>query len=114
MSEGPAGDAGVAAAAPASPSVDPVPAAARTELDRIRRRWSELPEARAAAAAPTVRELVEAVAARTAPGTPVPDLGTAVLVDQLAVVVWDACAAEGSAPAAHLTEQLTALRRALP
>ncbi len=59
-------------------------------------------------------EKVEAVAARTAPGTPVPDLGTAVLVDQLAVVVWDACAAEGSAPAAHLTEQLTALRRALP
>ncbi len=111
MSDDVTGDAGVAAAAPASPSADRVPPAARTELDRIRRRWSELPEARAAAAAPAVRMLVDAVAARIAPGTPVPDLGPAVLVDQLAVVVWDACTA---GDAADLTEQLTALRRALP
>ncbi|QIM21683.1 hypothetical protein G7075_12035 [Phycicoccus sp. HDW14] len=108
----PAG-AGAGEPAPAPPSVDPVPEAARGELERIRRRWSELPLARAEAAAPAVREVVEALAARTAPDTPVPDLGPAALVDQLAVVVWDACAT-GAVDGPALTEQLTALRRALP
>jgi hypothetical protein len=103
----------VAAAALASPSADPVPAAARTELDRIRRRWSELSLDRAEAAAPAVRDLVEQVAAHTAPDTPVPDLGPAVLVDQLAVVVWDACAA-GRIEPADLIERLATLRRDLP
>ncbi|MBM6402057.1 hypothetical protein [Phycicoccus sonneratiae] len=108
----PAG-AGVGPPAPAPSSVDPVPEAARVELDRIRRRWSELSVDRANLAGPLVRELVEAVAATTAPGTPVPDLGSAVLVDQLAVVVWDACAAD-AIDGADLSERLTALRRALP
>ncbi|MGG5259497.1 hypothetical protein ACQZ2A_12475 [Phycicoccus avicenniae] len=88
-----------------------MPAAARIELDRIARRWSELPLTRAEPAAPLVRELVDEVAARTAPGVDVPDLGAAALVDQLAVVVWDAYAA---GRAQGLTEQLTDLRRALP
>ncbi len=103
----------MAHAAPASSAAGAVPEAARTELERIRRRWSELPAARAEAAAPDVRAVVDEVAERTAPGVPVPDLGPAVLVDQLTVVVWDAFA-EGGGTAGDLTEQLTALRRALP
>ena len=111
----PTGDAGVAHAAPASPSVHPgadvVPPEARRELDRIRRRWAQLPLDRLTAPSETVRELVVDAAARTAPDTQVPDLGAPVLVDQLAVVVWDAYAAgrgEG------LAEALTEVRRALP
>ncbi|GGL35244.1 hypothetical protein H9L10_01520 [Phycicoccus endophyticus] len=92
-------------------SADPVPAPARSELERIRRRWSQLPLPAAQAAAPAVRALVERVAAATEPAATVPDLGPAALVDQLCVVVWDAYAA-GAAPG--LEEELTGLRRALP
>ena len=101
----------MAHAAPASPSPDLLPATARAELERVRRRWSQLPLARAEEAAPAVRALVEDLAARTAPGTPVPDLGPAVLPDQLVVVAWDACAA---GRADDLTEALATLRRTLP
>ncbi|MGL5911460.1 MAG: hypothetical protein ACRCZP_15785, partial [Phycicoccus sp.] len=97
---------------------------ARAELDRIRRRWSELPARSAADAAPLVRALVIDLAARTvgpADGEPdrassagletSTDLQPAVVTDQLAVVVWDAYAfgcADG------IPERLTTLRRALP
>lgn len=114
MSERRPDDAGVAAAAPASSSVtahDVVPAAARTELDRIRRRWSELSVPRVEPADPAVRTAVEECAARTAPGVPVPDLGPAVLAEQLAVVVWDAYAAGRGQ---GLDEVLAAVRRHLP
>ncbi len=104
-------DAGAAGAAPASSSADPASLGARAEMDRIRRRWSELPMDRAEAAVPLVRALVEEVAHRTAPGSVVPDLGPAALVDQLAVVVWDACA-DGTVDG--LEAALTELRRALP
>lgn len=100
-----------AGSSPTAVGADIVPADARAELDRIRRRWSELPLARAEAAAPAVRALVTELGARTAPGHAVPDLGPAALPDQLAVLVWDACAA---GRADGVTEALTALRRTLP
>lgn len=108
-------DAGVAAAAPASSSArsapDVVPEPARTELERVRRRWSELTPARAEGAAPLLRAVVTAAAARTAPDKDVPNLGPPLLGDLLAVVVWDAYA---SGRGDGLAEALTALRRALP
>ncbi|MBM6402731.1 hypothetical protein JQN72_00540 [Phycicoccus sp. CSK15P-2] len=104
--------AGEAAATSApSASRDPVPRPVRDDLDRIRRRWAELPVARAEQAAPAVRRLVEEAAARTAPEVPVPDLGAAVLPDQLTVVVWDAYA-QGRGDG--LAEAVSALRRGLP
>ncbi|QKE85781.1 hypothetical protein [Arthrobacter sp. NEB 688] len=100
----------MAHATPASSSQDVLAGAARTELERIRRRWSELPLTTAQAHAPQVRAVVERLAAATAPGAELPDLGPAVLLDQLAVVAWDAAAAG----AADVTAELSALRRDLP
>lgn len=57
------------------------------ELTRVVRRWRELPVERAEAAAPTVRSLVAELA-----GQDVPELGPAVLMDQLRVLVFDATA----------------------
>ena len=103
-------DAGTGRPVPAS-AVDPVVAAARAELDRIRRRWTELALPRALDAAPAFRAVLVDLAARTAPGVPLPDLGVEVLADQLAVLVWDAYAAgRGDG----VPELLTSLRRRLP
>ncbi len=95
--------AGAGSPAPAVPSADPgaaggagdvITPGARVELDRIRRRWAELPIDRAEARMPVLRRLLADLARRSAPvPTPVPDLGPAVVVDQLTVLVWDACAA---------------------
>ncbi len=105
------GDAGTGRPVPASPSVDPVAPEARTELERIRRRWGELPLARAEQAAPTVRAALVSIAERSVPGAEVPDLGVAAVGDQLSVLVWDAYAAgRGDGIPALLTQ----LRRTLP
>jgi hypothetical protein len=104
-------DAGTGHPVPASSSVDPVPAPAREELERIRRRWGELTLPRAEAAAPEVRALLDDLARRSAPGEPVPDLGVEVLADQLSVLVWEAYVAGRGEGVADL---LTALRRTLP
>ncbi|MFQ6171766.1 hypothetical protein ACK8HX_09190 [Oryzobacter sp. R7] len=107
--------AGAGRPVPAASSADParpdvLPEDARRELDRLRARWAQLPLDRAEPAAPRVRALVVDLASRTA-GTAVPDLGPGPLVDQLAVVAWDACAAgRGDG----ITQALTELRRALP
>jgi hypothetical protein len=92
--------AGSLAPAVSSPPTDPeqpapvdvVTPEARVELDRIRRRWAELPVDRAQARMPVLRRLLADLAPRP---TPVPDLGPAVVVDQVAVLVWDAYAAGG-------------------
>jgi hypothetical protein len=90
----------------------PVPQEVSTELERVVRRWRELPVDRALARVPVVRALVNELAERTAPGHEVPDLGPAVLIDQLRVVVHDACAAaDSTAPA--LEQRLAQVRRAL-
>lgn len=106
-----AGRPAPAASSPAPGGADVLPEGARRELDRIRARWAQLPLARAEEAAPRVRRLVTDLAGRTAEGVEVPEVGTAAVVDQLAVVAWDACAAgRGDG----LTDALADLRRALP
>lgn len=73
------------------------------ELGRAVRRWHQLPLDRATELVAGVHVLLAEVA-----GEPLPDLGPAVLMDQLTVVVYDACAGEGSDP--HLAERLAELR----
>ncbi len=83
------------------------------ELDRIRRRWAELPLEQAEARMPVLRHLLADLAPRSSRpiadhpragvdsgpaevpfphDVAVPDLGPAVVVDQLTVLVWDAYA----------------------
>ena len=116
-------------------SVDVVAPAARTELDRIRRRWAELSLAQAERRMPVLSQLLADLASRStprliAPQPPadpvsgrrqvagaqevgvveVPDLGPAVVVDQLTVLVWDAYA-QGNGDG--IPQLLTTLRRDL-
>ena len=72
------------------------------------RRWQQLPLDHALSSAPVVRRLLDDLAA---PAGQVPDLGPAVLMDQLTVLVYDAC--QSGSPSADLTARLTALRRQL-
>ncbi|USQ79422.1 hypothetical protein NF556_17730 [Ornithinimicrobium faecis] len=99
---------------------DPDPSAAReeigTELERVVRRWQQLPLDHALSVSPQVRVLVQHLADRVAeaermPSGPVPDLGPAVLMDQLRVMVFDHAAA-GLDPV-PLAAELTTLRRAI-
>jgi hypothetical protein len=109
--------AGAGSPVPAVSSVHPaghdvVPEAARREVDRIRDRWAQLSLARAESALPAVRAVLADLAARTAgDDAVVPDLGAGVVVDQLAVLVWDAHAA---GRAEGVAEALADLRRSLP
>jgi hypothetical protein len=124
---------------PSMSGADVIAPAARAEIDRIRRRWAELPVERARDAAPVIGALVTQLvgrfaaaglgtttvaASRTAAVTTaagngavttaaagVSDLGPAVVVDQLTVLVWDSYA---TGHASGLPELLTATRRALP
>ncbi|KGN37563.1 hypothetical protein [Knoellia subterranea] len=86
-----------------------LPEDVQRELERVVRRWRELPVDHALAASRDVRELVQNLANATA-GESVPDLGPAVLIDQLRVLVWDAA----SAGVPDLADSLADLRRALP
>ena len=80
----------------------PVPDDVAAELDRAVRRWQQLPLDRAVAASACVHGLLAELA-----GEPLPDLGPAVVMDQLRVVVYDACA-KGEVPA--LAGRLASLR----
>jgi hypothetical protein len=84
-------------------------------------RWQQLPLDHALSRVPRVRLLLEDLA-----GCAVPDLGPAVLMDQLTVLVYDACEASrpGNAPgpgeastrhtdSAQLEQRLTDLRHSL-
>ena len=95
----------------------PVPAPVAEELGRLGVRWQQLALSEASSRLGLVHELVEEIA-----GEPVPDLGPAVVIDQLTVVVYDACTGDPGGPGeaeaagertAYLLERLTALRRAL-
>lgn len=68
-----------------------IPDDVATELGRVVRRWQQLPLDRAAERIAGVHELMAELA-----GEPLPDLGPAVVMDQLRVVVFDVCRAEGS------------------
>ncbi|AXH97319.1 hypothetical protein [Ornithinimicrobium avium] len=87
------------------------------ELERVVRRWQQLPLDRALPAVPGVSATVQALADAVADvqGTervPVPDLGPGVLMDQLRVMVYDWRAA--GLGEEELGGRLTALRRSLP
>jgi hypothetical protein len=90
----------------ARPGTDVVAPEARVELDRIRRRWGELPIGRAEAGMPLLRRLL----ADLAPRAEVPDLGPGAVIDQLTVLVWDAYA-DGRGDG--IPQQLAAARRVL-
>jgi hypothetical protein len=61
-----------------------------------------------------VQTLADRVAgSRGAPSRSVPDLGPAVVMDQLTVMVFDACAADPAPDAAELAAELSAIRKAL-
>lgn len=89
----------------------PVPQEVSGELQRVVRRWQQLPLDHALSRVPTVRRFLDDLADATSPSHgPVPDLGPGVVMDQLSVLVYDACLAgrgEG------LDQQLADLRRAL-
>lgn len=94
--------------------VDPRPDLMVTELDRIVRRMRELPAARAEATEPVIRA---AFADLLVPGMPPPAaLGVATSVEQLRVLVYDACvrAVDSTADLAAIEDLLRRLRRALP
>jgi len=87
------------------------------ELERVVRRWQQLPLDHALRAAPDVRTVVQHLADEAArlgglPSGQVPDLGPAVLIDQLRVMVYDHREAGGDV--ATVAERLTSLRRGLP
>lgn len=88
-----------------------------TEVERVARRWQQLPLGHALSASPAVLDLVqriadEVAAARGWPTRPVPHLGPAVLMDQLKVMVFDH--AKAGLDPSPLAERMTALRRELP
>lgn len=80
-----------------------IPPEIESELGRAVRRWRQLPLDRAVAALPGVHALLADLA-----GEQLPDLGPAVVMDQLRVVVFDACVSEGGG--AGLAERLASLR----
>ncbi len=80
------------------------------------RRWQQLPLDHALSVSSRVHALVQSVAdcvaaAQGMPRVPVPDLGPAVLMDQLQVMVYDY--GEAGLDPLWLAAELTALRRAL-
>jgi len=92
----------------------PVPQEVSVELGRVVERWHQLPLGHAISCAPEVRAVIDALA-----GERVPGLGPSVLMDQLTVMVHDACrdAVATGRPGAKFAEllagRLAALRRTL-
>jgi hypothetical protein len=82
-----------------------VPQEVSAELRRVVQRWQQLPLEHATSCLPQVRRLFVELG-----GAEVPDLGPAVAMDQLTVLVHDACEA-GSQD--DLAARLAELRRGL-
>ncbi len=76
------------------------PDAVTTELTRLVRRWQQMPLDQAVSSSGPVRALVDRYAALLHPGALVPDLGPAVLLDQVTVVTYDALLAGVLSPTA--------------
>ncbi|MDF2093762.1 hypothetical protein P0Y31_15540 [Knoellia sp. 3-2P3] len=70
------------------PATSPVPQGVADELRRVVRRWQQLPLDHALRCVPAVREVLADLTPED-----VPDLGPAVVMDQLTVLVYDACRA---------------------
>lgn len=89
---------------------DPVPPEVRTELTRVVQRWRQLPLDHALSGMPRTRDLL----ARLDPGgSGPPDLGPSVVMDQLTVLVYDACCHGDPALLDELPWLLSRLRLAL-
>jgi len=95
----------------------PVPQDVEKELERVVLRWHQLPLDRAQSYADRVRALVQSLADEVAevagvPVSVVPDCGPATLMDQLTVMVHDACAtAATTARTSTLESTLTSTLR---
>ncbi|MCU1536627.1 MAG: hypothetical protein JWP82_978 [Humibacillus sp.] len=81
-------------------------------------RWHQLPLDRALSRMPSVSALVQSLAdrgagARDLAPQPVPDLGPAVVMDQLAVMVHDLFAARPGTDPAVVAGELAGIRRTL-
>ncbi len=99
-----------------APDAAETQASVAAELGRVARRWQQLPLDRALAASggvlALVQDLADEVAARDGLQLePVPDLGPAVLIDQLRVMVFDHQRA-GLDPAT-LASRLATLRQSI-
>ena len=92
------------------PSRSPVPQEVSAQLQRVVRRWQQLPLDHALLCVPTVRALLVELAGDDAPL--LPDLGPGALMDQLTVLVHDACTG-GEVEAAALEHRLRDLLAAL-
>lgn len=95
-----------------------MPQEVAVELRRVVERWQQLPLDHASSRMPLVRDLVQALADRVAEQggrspVPLPDLGPAVVIAQLRVMVHDVCAAEPGTDLAWLADELGGIRRAL-
>ncbi|HEX5524544.1 MAG TPA: hypothetical protein VFX53_13930 [Pedococcus sp.] len=88
-----------------APATSPVPQGVSDELRRVVRRWQQLPLDHALSCMPALRRVLAALTSES-----VPDLGPAAAMDQLTVLVYDACAAGLSN---GLESRLAALRRDL-
>lgn len=96
----------------------PVPQEILDELRRVVERWRQLPLDHALSRMPLTLALVQSLADRVAewrgvPVRPVPDLGPAVVMDQLTVLVFDVCAGDPALEAAALARELSGLRQVL-
>lgn len=69
-----------------------MPAAVADELTRLVHRWRQLPVDQALARMPRANAVVSRLAALVDTGDQPPDLGPAVVMDQLVVTAYDACA----------------------
>lgn len=91
---------------------DPRSDGVRAALDRVTRRWRQLPLTTAQRRSDVVRRLAQQWVDLSAPSCEakflLPDLGPAVVVDQLTVAVYDACHT-GSVPSAVVVDQLKEL-----
>jgi hypothetical protein len=96
----------------------PTPHEVSDELRRVVERWHQLPLDHALSRMPSVRALVQSLADRAAgsrglPPHPVPDLGPAVVMDQLTVMVLDLFRVEPGTDPADVAAELVGIRRSL-
>ena len=96
----------------------PTPQEVSDELRRVVERWHQLPLDHALSRMPSVRVLVQSLADRAAasrgrPPEPVPDLGPAVVMDQLTVMVHDVFRSDPGAEPAGVAAELAGIRRTL-
>src|SRR3954451_14447563 len=96
----------------------PTPHEVSDELRRVVERWHQLPLDHALSRVPAVRAVVQSLADRTArarevPARPVPDLGPAALMDQLAVMVFDLFHTAPGTDPATVADALAGIRHSL-